>query len=83
MSYLCCRLTRFLILLHKPSQHVTRKVYTFVPKQKWTREWTDADLYKKYGLTVSEIAFIEGIVRPMEITGDLFDEDSVDGGDDE
>lgn len=84
LSYLCCRLTRFLILLHKPSQDTTRKVYTFVPKQKWTRKWTDADLYKKYDLTGSEIEFIEGIVRPMEITGDLFDEDTTDeGGNDE
>jgi site-specific DNA-methyltransferase (adenine-specific) len=83
LSYLCCRLTRFLILLHKPSQHVTRKVYTFVPTQDWTKSWTDGDLYKKYGLTTREIAFIEGIVRPMEITGDLFDEDTADEGDDE
>jgi site-specific DNA-methyltransferase (adenine-specific) len=83
LSYLCCRLTRLLILLHKPSQHVTRKVYTFVPTQDWTKPWTDGDLYSKYGLTTREIAFIEGIVRPMEITGDLFDEDTVDGGDDE
>lgn len=33
LSYLTCRLTRLLILLHKPSQDTTRKVYTFVPKQ--------------------------------------------------
>ncbi len=83
LSYLCCRLTRFLILLHKPSQDTTRKVYTFVPTQKWTRSWTDADLYKKYGLTASEIAFIEGIVRPMEINDDLFDEPIADEDDDE
>jgi hypothetical protein len=83
LSYLTCRLTRLLVLLHKPSQHTTRKVYTFVPIQKWTKPWTDGDLYKKYGLTGSEIAFIEGIVRPMELTGDLFDEDTVDDGDDE
>jgi hypothetical protein len=83
LSYLCCRLTRFLILLHKPSQDTTRKVYTFVPTQDWTRPWTDGDLYKKYGLTTREIVFIEGIVRPMEITGDLFDEDTADEGDDE
>jgi hypothetical protein len=83
LSYLCCRLTRFLILLHKPSQHVTRKVYTFVPTQDWTRSWTDGDLYKKYGLTASEIAFIEGIVRPMEINDDLFDEPITDEEDDE
>ncbi|MDE1161983.1 MAG: Eco57I restriction-modification methylase domain-containing protein [Acidobacteriaceae bacterium] len=76
LSYLCCRLTRFLVLLHKPSQHVTRKVYTFVPKQKWDRIWTDADLYKKYGLSDSEVAFIEGIVRPMTVNEDLFDEET-------
>ncbi|MFZ1730016.1 MAG: Eco57I restriction-modification methylase domain-containing protein [Bacteroidota bacterium] len=68
LSYLSCRLTRLLILLHKPSQHTTRKVYTFVPTQKWTRKWTDDDLYEKYGITESEIAFIEKVVRPMEAT---------------
>ena len=43
LSYLSCRLTRFLILLHKPSQDTTRKVYTFVPTQDWTKIWTDQD----------------------------------------
>ena len=67
LSYLSCRLTRLLILLHKPSQHTTRKVYSFVPIQEWTRRWTDEDLYAKYGLSASEIAFIEKLVRPMEL----------------
>lgn len=83
LSYLTCRLTRLLILLHKPSQHVTRKVYAFVPAQAWTKPWKDADLYAKYGLNDEEIAFIEKIVRPMELTSDLFGEISVDKGDDE
>jgi len=65
MSYLSCRLTRLLILLHKPSQHITRKVYTFVPSQEWTRRWTDKNLYAKYDISASEIAFIEKVVRPM------------------
>lgn len=69
LSYLSCRLTRLLILLHKPSQHVTRKVYTFVPTQEWTTRWTDEDLYAKYGLSASEIAFIEKVVRPMDLAG--------------
>jgi site-specific DNA-methyltransferase (adenine-specific) len=73
LSYLSCRLTRLLILLHKPSQDTTRKVYTFVPTQKWTKRWTDKDLYARYGLTASEIAFVEKLVRPMNL----------DGGDDE
>src|SRR5690606_809008 len=72
LSYLSCRLTRFLILLRKPSQHTTRKVYTFVPVQKWTKKWTDEDLYSKYGLTNSEIAFIEKVVRPMDLSGTPF-----------
>lgn len=70
LSYLSCRLTRFLILLHKPSQDTTRKVYTFVPTQDWSKKWTDEDLYAKYGLSPDEIAFVEKIVRPMELGGD-------------
>ena len=72
LSYLSCRLTRFLILLHKPSADTTRKVYTFVPTQEWTRQWTDDDLYAKYGLTGTEIEFIERVVRPMDLALDLW-----------
>ena len=67
LSYLTCRLTRLLIQLRKASQHVTSRVYSFVPTQTWDRTWTDAELYTKYGLSENEIAFIEKIVRPMEI----------------
>jgi hypothetical protein len=70
LSYLSCRLTRFLILLHKPSQDVTRKVYTFVPTQSWDCEWTDSALYERYGITDEEVAFIESIVRPMDLAGE-------------
>lgn len=69
LSYLSCRLTRLLILLHKPSQHTTRKVFSFVPTQEWTGRWTDEDLYAKYGISASEIAFIEKVVRPMDLSG--------------
>ncbi len=74
MSYLTCKLTRLLILLHKPSQHTTRKVYTFVPKQTWNQKWTDSDLYAKYSITADEIAFIEKLVRPMDLSGAADDE---------
>ena len=83
LSYLTCRLTRLLILLHKPSQDTTRKVYTFVPKQEWTKRWTDEDLYAKYGITASEIEFIEKVVRPMDLTSDLLGDVAVDECDDE
>ncbi len=83
LSYLTCRLTRLLILLHKPSQDTTRKVYTFVPTQDWTKRWTDEDLYAKYGITASEIEFIETVVRPMALTRDLLGDVTVDENDDE
>lgn len=67
LSYLSCRLTRLLIQLRKASQHVTSRVYGFVPVQDWTRQWTDSDLYERYSLTDEEIAFVEKVVRPMEL----------------
>lgn len=69
LSYLACKLTRLLILLRKPSQHTSRKVYAFVPTQEWTKKWTDEDLYAKYGLSDDEVEFIEKVVRPMELNG--------------
>ncbi|CAN5431405.1 Eco57I restriction-modification methylase domain-containing protein [soil metagenome] len=83
LSYLSCRLTRLLILLHKPSQDTTRKVYTFVPTQEWAKRWTDEDLYAKYGISASEIEFIEKVVRPMELTSDLFGDVAVGESEDD
>ena len=83
LSYLTCRLTRLLILLHKPSQDTTRKVYTFVPTQDWTKRWTDEALYAKYGIAPHEIEFIEKVVRPMDLSSDLLGDVTVDESDDE
>lgn len=83
LSYICCRFTRLLILLHKPSQDTTRKVYTFVPTQKWNKTWTDADLYQKYGLSEAEISFVEKIVRPMDLGDTSAEELALDESDDE
>lgn len=65
-GYLTTRFLRFLVLLNKPAQHATSKVYSFVPLQNFNESWTDEKLYKKYGLTAEEIAFIESMIRPME-----------------
>lgn len=70
ISYIKTRLFRFLVLLKKPSQNATRKVYSFVPIQDFTQPWTDEKLYAKYGLTDDEIAFIESMIRPMELDGE-------------
>lgn len=67
-KYLATRFLRFLVLLNKPTQHATSKVYTFVPMQDFTESWTDEKLYQKYKLTADEIAFIESMIRPMDLT---------------
>jgi site-specific DNA-methyltransferase (adenine-specific) len=51
--------------------------------QDWTRKWTDADLYSRYGLSDDEIAFVEKIVRPMGLESDLLGDVSLDDGDDD
>lgn len=79
-KYLRTRFVRFLVSLRKATQHATRDVYAFVPDLPLDQEWTDSKLYKYYGLTKDEIAFIESQVA--EHDSELFDEAvSVDGDD--
>ena len=66
VSYIYTRFFRFLVMLKKVTQDTTRSVYTLVPLQDFSHPWTDEMLYKKYGLTTEEIAFIESMIRPME-----------------
>jgi site-specific DNA-methyltransferase (adenine-specific) len=80
-TYLRSRFVRFLVSLRKATQHATRDVYAFVPDLPLNQEWTDAKLYKRYGLTKEEIAFIESVVA--EHDGELFDEAVSENGDDE
>ena len=65
-QYLRTKFVRFLLLIASSGQHITRATFQFVPLQDFSRPWTDEELYKKYGLTEEEIAFIESMIRPME-----------------
>lgn len=69
ISYITTKLFRFLVMLKKPSQHATSKVYSFVPIQDFSKPWTDEELYAKYGLTEDEIGFIESMIKPMDLSG--------------
>ena len=66
ISYIKTKLFRFLVLQKKNAQDAMRGVYQFVPLQDFSHPWTDEMLYKKYGLTEDEIAFIESMIRQME-----------------
>ena len=67
MTYVSTKFFRFLVSLIKNTQNAAKGVYQFVPIQDFTQSWTDEKLYKKYGLTQEEIAFIESMIRPMEL----------------
>ena len=64
-AYLRTRFVRFLVSLRKPSQDAPKGVYTWVPQQKWDREWTDDDLYEKYDITAEEQTYITEMIRSM------------------
>lgn len=66
-QYISTRFFRFLVLLMKNTQDSMKKVYSFVPIQNFEESWTDEKLYNKYGLTAEEIAFIESMIRPMDL----------------
>ena len=65
-SYVSTMTFRFLLLQALTSIHITKESFLFVPIQDFSHPWTDEMLYKKYGLTDDEIAFIESMIRPME-----------------
>lgn len=76
-SYLRTRFARFLVSLRKSTQDAPKNVYAFIPDLPIDQEWSDAKLYRRYGLTKDEIAFIESQVA--EHDSELFDE--IDAGD--
>jgi site-specific DNA-methyltransferase (adenine-specific) len=65
--YLRSRFLRFLVSLRKYTQDIYSERFQFVPDLPIDRDWTDKMLYKKFQLTIDEIAFIESMVRPMEL----------------
>ena len=66
LSYLYTKFVRFLLLVTMSSINLSKSVFWVVPLQDFSHSWTDEMLYKKYGLSDEEIAFIESMIRPME-----------------
>ena len=66
VSYLTTKFTRFLLMQMLASMNMSKNSYSFVPVQDFSKPWTDAELYGKYGLSDDEIAFIESMIKPME-----------------
>jgi site-specific DNA-methyltransferase (adenine-specific) len=67
-NYITTKFFRFLVFLRKVSQDNPKDRFVFAPIQNYDEPWTDEKLYKKYGLTNDEIAFIDSMIRPMDLT---------------
>ena len=75
-KYIQTRFVRFLLASILITQNIVRDKFQFVPLQDFTSssdiDWTqsvadiDRQLYRKYGLSDEEVAFIEKMIKPME-----------------
>jgi site-specific DNA-methyltransferase (adenine-specific) len=66
LSYIKTKFFRALLFFNRHSLNISRDSFELIPLQDFSEPWTDEKLYKKYGLTDEEIAFIESMIRPME-----------------
>jgi len=76
MKYIKTKFARTMLGVLKATQHNTKSTWRYVPLQTFTADsdidWSktipeiDQQLYKKYGLSADEIAFIESNIKPME-----------------
>jgi hypothetical protein len=65
-AYLKTKFVRFLVSAILLTQNISKSMFEFVPIQDFSADWSDPALYKRYGFTKDEIAFIESVIRPME-----------------
>jgi site-specific DNA-methyltransferase (adenine-specific) len=66
ITYTQTKFFHFMLSLIKISHHSTKKMFSFIPIQDFSKEWSDTLLYQKYNLSNTEIQFIESMVRTME-----------------
>jgi site-specific DNA-methyltransferase (adenine-specific) len=69
-NYMKTSFFRFMVLLAKSTQDVTKKTYIFAPMQDFNEKWNDKKLYQKYKITTEDQTFINTLIRPMELDGE-------------
>ena len=56
---------RFLLYYGHGTMQVNQSVFDYIPLQNWSKSWTDYDLYKKYGLSLNEIDYIDSMFKSV------------------
>lgn len=65
ISYYKTKLFRFLLLLRKPTQNISKDCFSFIPQLDMKKSWSDKELYKEFDLTQDDIDFIESMIKPI------------------
>lgn len=65
--YVATKFVRFLVLQRKMTQDVTADCFRFVPMLDMKKRWTDAEIYKHFGLAKDEIDYIESTIKTRSV----------------
>jgi len=66
VAYMKTRPFRFLVSQFMYSHHITKEAYSLVPILDMTKRWTDECIIDRYGLTPTEVDFINFKIRTFE-----------------
>jgi site-specific DNA-methyltransferase (adenine-specific) len=69
-SYIRTKFFRALLSYNRIQKNLSRSTFELIPIQNFDEEWSDEKLYKKYNLTAEEIAYIDSMIKPMEIVSE-------------
>lgn len=66
ISYMKTKFFRFMMAMVKNTQNISKSVFSLVPIQNLSKEWSDTELYQKYKLSKDDISFIDSLIKSME-----------------
>jgi site-specific DNA-methyltransferase (adenine-specific) len=69
-TFLRAKFCRYLVSTVLHTQNIARDCFQFVPLLSMQNQWTDIELFQKFGLSPLEIQHIESKIRPMETNGE-------------
>ena len=69
-KYMTLKFPRFLLHETYSSMNITKSNFRFVPYLDYKKEWTDEELFERYGCTDAEIEIITSMIRPLDYVFD-------------
>jgi|LakMenEpi03Aug12_release.lakeMendotaPanAssembly.Ray.scaffolds.fasta_scaffold64877_4 site-specific DNA-methyltransferase (adenine-specific) len=73
VNFLKTKFCRFLVSTVLLTQNITKGKFIFVPNLPMSESWDDEKLFVKFNLSEQEIAFIESMIRPMDLSQNSID----------